>query len=113
MAKAVTVPTENLVSYTYDAPWTEEGTVTLTLTAARTSKGNDTHIAKEVSFTAGTGIKVNYLKTFCGLEPGQRVHHTIWSVAPSRITCEKCNGTKAKKAARDSWSKIAAVFAAK
>lgn len=108
--KTVTIPTENLVSYTYDASWTPEGTVTLELTAARTSKGNDTHIAKMVNTVTGLGFEQNYLRTFCGLDSTGRVHHNVWSVAPSRITCEKCNGTKSKKSVQAFWSELAALF---
>ncbi len=101
------IPTENLVGYTYDAAWTPEGSITLEMTAARTSKGNDTHIARMgVDETAHRS-----LLTFCGLMAGQRVHHTVWSVAPTTITCEKCNGTTGKKSTREFWAKLSAHIA--
>lgn len=107
----VTIPTENLVSYTYDAAWSETGSITLNMTAARTSKGDETHIATVRSFTSGLGFQQTYLQTLCGLDHTGRVYHKVWGVAPSRITCEKCNGTKAKKSVQAFWSKLAAMFA--
>lgn len=92
----VTIPAAHLVTrtYTLGEGWGEDAgkEVTLELTAARTSKGNDTHIA-----TIGIDERASQsFITSCGLMAGQRVHHTVWSIAPTRITCEVCNGVKGK-----------------
>lgn len=99
-----TVPTQ--VTYTYAASWTPEGTVTLNLTTARTSKGSQTHIARVQPGPWG-------LKTFCGLDASGRVFHKVWAVEKAPITCEKCNGTKGEPAVREFWSTLAALFASR
>ncbi len=102
------IPAANMVVHTYDAAWAEGGKVTLEMTRSRTSQGNDTHIAM-------TSAVDNHrsLRTFCGLDNSGRVHHSVWSIEPGKITCEKCNGAKGgKPARREFWNKLAAIFAA-
>lgn len=98
-----TVPTQ--VTYTYAASWADNGSITLNLTTARTSKGDHTHIA---SVTPGPWG----LKTHCGLDASGRVYHKVWAVEKSRITCEKCNGTQGRDAGVKAFrAKLAAMFA--
>jgi hypothetical protein len=105
-----TIPAENLVTKTYilGPGWGADAGKehTIEMTAARTSKGNDTHVA-----TIGVDERAHYsLITSCGLQAGQRVHHSVWSVAPTRITCEKCNGTKGKPAVQAARQETARLF---
>lgn len=79
------------IVYTRDITLTRDGaevTETVPYATGRTSKGNETH-SVHPSVLGG-------LATFCGLDAHGRVHHTIWTVAKSPLTCEKCNGTKGR-----------------